>query len=123
MVSLHHLDPSDPTLLQSIKRGRLMKQKKRRLKANEVLEEESLRNAGVAEVMAQHGITFPAATGRPQVRKPTSGAAAGGAMQGQKGRPDGGAGKRKRDDEEEEDEEEESSEEGSEISEEEDAEQ
>ena len=58
MMSLHSLSSNDPTLLASVKRGRLMKMKKKRLKANEVLEEEAEKNTGVLAIMAQHGITI-----------------------------------------------------------------
>lgn len=80
MISLHKLQPNDPTLLASVKRGRLMKMKKKRLKANEVLEEEAAKNGGVAAIMAQHGIQFPinptitmpaSNTTKSRARKPT----------------------------------------------------
>ena len=49
MQSLHELSSTDPLLLQSVKRGRLMKMKKKRLKANEVLEEEAARQGRTME--------------------------------------------------------------------------
>lgn len=49
MQSLHELASNDPLLLQSVKRGRLMKMKKKRLKANEVLEEEAARQGRTME--------------------------------------------------------------------------
>jgi len=83
MLSMHHVSGNDPVLLASVKRGRLMKMKKRRLKAEEVLEEEAARRGTTpgqlrdiqgrllssVDTTRRQGVSAQTAGGRPAAKK------------------------------------------------------